>query len=167
MIYLTNNNIKLDAEIASKTDAIYQVGTILVRNGNIKSSYIRSMIEREEVASTYLGNGIVIPHGLPQDRDLIMQTGLSVLQIPNGLEWNGGEWVRLVIGIAAQSQEHLQILINLTHLLDDAKLVQRLATTTNPDDMLAVFNQGHFSYDIAAPRASSPFTSWKAQKIAL
>jgi hypothetical protein len=39
------------------------------------------MLAREKVANTYLGNGISIPHGLPKNRDLILRTGISVLQV--------------------------------------------------------------------------------------
>jgi mannitol/fructose-specific phosphotransferase system IIA component len=46
------------------------------------------MLARERVANTFLGNGIAIPHGIPKDRGLIRQTGVAVLQIPAGVEWN-------------------------------------------------------------------------------
>jgi multiphosphoryl transfer protein len=109
----------------------------LIENGNMKPGYITSMMEREKVAHTYLGNGIAIPHGLPNDRDLILETGISVVQIPNGVEWNPGEQVYLVVGIAAKSDEHLEILSNLTHVLDDEPTIQRLSQTGNPDDIIA------------------------------
>src|SRR3712207_7696885 len=49
------------------------------------------------------------------------------VQIPQGVEWNRGETVHLVVGIAARSDEHLQILANLTDVLDDPQIAQRLA----------------------------------------
>ena len=137
MITLNRGSIKLKAEAADKADAIRQAGTLLVENGNMQPGYITSMMEREKVAHTYLGNGIAIPHGLPQDRDLIVQTGISVVQVPDGVEWNPGEQVHLVVGIAAKSDEHIEILSNLTHVLDDEETVQRLSKTTNPEDIIA------------------------------
>jgi len=83
------------------------------------------------VANTYLGGGISIPHGMLRDRNLIKRTGIAVLQVPGGLEWNPGEEVRLVVGIAAASDEHLQILANLTQVLNDEPEVERLATTSD------------------------------------
>lgn len=137
MINLEQGNIKLKADAADKTDAIRQAGTLLVENGNMQPGYITSMMEREKVAHTYLGNGIAIPHGMPKDRDLILHTGISVIQIPTGVEWNPGETVHLVVGIAAKSDEHIEILSNLTYVLDDEATVQRLARTTNPNDIIA------------------------------
>jgi multiphosphoryl transfer protein len=137
MINLSQNNIKIKAEAVNKADAISQAGKLLIENGHMQPGYINSMMEREKVAHTYLGNGIAIPHGLPKDRDLILETGISVVQIPAGVEWNPGEQVYLVVGIAAKSDEHLEILSNLTHVLDDEPTIQRLSKTTNPNDIIA------------------------------
>lgn len=150
MISLNQDSIKLQAQAADKADAIQQVGHLLVQNGNMKPAYIASMMKREQVANTYLGNAIAIPHGLPQDRDLILQTGIAVLQIPRGVEWNPGEQVHLVVGIAARSDEHLEILTNLTHLLDDEATVQKLSTTTDPDEVLTRLTGHKAEHPVAA-----------------
>ncbi len=133
MLTLDNRNIKINASANHQTDAIQQVGSLLVETGYMQPEYIASMLEREKVANTYLGNGIAIPHGLPNDRELILQTGIAVLQLPAGVEWNPGELVHLVVGIAAKSDEHIEILTNLTHVLTDEATVQQLATTTDPE----------------------------------
>ena len=125
-ISLELGNIQLHASAANKADAIRQVGNLLVNSGTIQPGYIDSMFGREKVANTYLGNGISIPHGLPKDRAMINKTGIAVLQVPQGVPWNPGETVRLVVGIAAKSDEHLQILANLVHVLNDEALVERL-----------------------------------------
>ncbi|HZG40347.1 MAG TPA: HPr family phosphocarrier protein, partial [Nodosilinea sp.] len=129
MINLMPEDVRLKATAHSKEDAIRQVGELLVANGRIQPGYVESMQLRESQANTYLGNSIAIPHGQPAKRDLIVTTGIAVLQIPAGVEWNPGEMVRLVVGIAAKSDEHLQILTNLTHVLDDPAAVQALVET--------------------------------------
>jgi phosphocarrier protein FPr len=133
---LERSNVQLGARAGSKEDAIHQVGSLLVNSQHIKPGYIDSMMAREEVANTYLGNGISIPHGLPKDRDLILRTGISVLQVPDGVEWNPGERVSLVVGIAARSDEHLQLLANLTHVLGDTDTVRRLSRTDDPGEII-------------------------------
>ena len=59
---------------------------------------------------------------------MIQYTGLSVLQLPEGVEWNSGEIVYLVVGIAARSDEHIDVLAKLTDVLEDEATVMRLAT---------------------------------------
>jgi phosphocarrier protein FPr len=102
----------------------------------MKAGYIDSMLAREKVANTFLGNGIAIPHGLPKDRDLILRTGIAVLQVPGGMQWNRGETVYLVVAIAARSDEHIGILANLTNILTDEATIRKLATTDDPDDII-------------------------------
>ena len=109
------------------------------------------MLGREKVANTYLGEGIAIPHGMLRDRGLITSTGLAVVQAPDGVEWNPGERVRLVVGIAAASDEHLEILANLTRILADPALVDELATTDDPDVIVA-----RLAGDGGAPPAPAP-----------
>jgi phosphoenolpyruvate-protein phosphotransferase len=133
---LEQGNVQLKAHVSSKKEAIRQVGSLLVNSRYIKAGYIDSMMAREKVANTYLGNGISIPHGLPKDRDLILRTGISVLQVPDGVEWNPGERVSLVVGIAARSDEHLELLANLTHVLADEATVRRLSRTDDPSDII-------------------------------
>ncbi|MDQ4070091.1 MAG: HPr family phosphocarrier protein, partial [Actinomycetota bacterium] len=132
MITLDPANVRLGASPATKEEAIGLVASLLAENGHVDHAYRQSMLGREKVANTFLGEGIAIPHGLLKDRDLIKRTGIAVVQVPGGLEWNPGEVVRLVVGIAATSDEHIQILANLTQILADEQEVERLATTTDP-----------------------------------
>jgi phosphotransferase system HPr (HPr) family protein len=133
---LKRSNIQLHARVANKAEAIHAAGNLLVNSQYMKAGYIDSMLAREKVANTFLGNGIAIPHGLPKDRDLILRTGIAVLQVPDGLQWNRGETVHLVVAIAARSDEHIGILANLTNFLTDEDTVRQLATTDDPDDII-------------------------------
>jgi phosphocarrier protein FPr len=133
---LERRNVKLQARVANKAEAIHAAGDLLVGSEYMKAGYIDSMLARERVANTFLGNGIAIPHGLPKDRDLILRTGIAILQVPEGLQWNRGETVYLVVAIAARSDEHIGILANLTSILTDEDTVRKLATTEDPDDII-------------------------------
>ncbi|ABY34039.1 MAG TPA: phosphoenolpyruvate--protein phosphotransferase [Chloroflexus aurantiacus] len=136
MVKLTAASVRIGATATSKAEAIRQVGQVLVEAGHIQPAYIESMLAREALANTFLGNGIAIPHGKPEDRDLILETGIAVLQIPNGVTWNAGETARLIVGIAARSDEHIDILRRLTRVLGDAALVERLSQTRDPADIV-------------------------------
>lgn len=136
MITIDERLIRLQSSAVDKQQSIAQVGQLLVDSGYIDAGYIASMLEREKVANTYLGNGISIPHGLPGDRHLIKQTGIAVVQVPGGVTWNPGETVRLVVGIAAKSDEHIEVLRRLTRVLGDQEQVARLSQTTDPRDII-------------------------------
>ena len=138
--------------VANKEEAIRSAGQILVDSGHIAPGYIESMLGREEQANTYLGNGIAIPHGMQKDRELIHQTGVSVVQLPDGVEWNKGQTVRIVVGIAAKSDEHLGILAALTDVLDDAKTSRRLAETNDPQEIIGSLSRRIEAEPTAAER---------------
>jgi phosphocarrier protein FPr len=73
---------------------------------------------------------------MPQDSNLIKQTGISVLQVPKGVTWNPGETATLVVGLAANSTDHLDALRRLTRLLSDQEQIARLTHTTDPGDII-------------------------------
>ncbi len=141
MIELTSASIRLGARAATKEEAIRAAGQILVEAGNIAPGYVESMLGREQQANTFLGNGITIPHGMQKDRELIHRTGISVLQLPDGVEWNQGQTARLIVGIAAKSDEHIAVLAALTDVLDDAKIARQLAQTNDPNEIIAALNR--------------------------
>lgn len=132
MAILATNRIKLQATAEDKSDAIRQAGQLLVDSGCVKAKYVDGMLAREETMSTYLGNGVSIPHGEYDNRADILQTGISVLQLPDGVEWEDDEKAYLVIGIAASSDDHMGILVNLAEVIEDEDLTLELVQTTDP-----------------------------------
>ncbi len=96
------------------------------------------MFDREQKGTSYLGKGIAIPHGLPKDRALIHHTDISVVQVPSGVEWNPGQIAYLVIGIAANSDEHMGILSALAEICDDSEAIFRLAHTNSAEEIVHV-----------------------------
>jgi phosphocarrier protein FPr len=137
MAILEENRIQLGATAVDKSDAIRQAGQLLVQSGCVEPAYVDGMLAREETMSTYLGNGVAIPHGMFENRGDIKQTGISVLQLPQGIEWEDGEKAHLVIGIAASSDEHVGVLANLAEVIEDEDMTNKLIHTTDPALILA------------------------------
>ena len=136
MLELSPGQIELGASPKTKQEAIQQVARLLIQHGNIDPRYVDSMFEREKVANTYLANGIAIPHGMPENRELVLKTGIAVVQVPDGVEWNEGEFASLIVGIAAASGEHLGILRKLTGVVSDEEEAARLSATADKLDII-------------------------------
>lgn len=132
MSIITPELVRLNAQATGKEDAIRQAGALLVENGRVAASYIDGMLAREQTMSTYLGNGIAIPHGQFDNRADIFQTGISVVQFPAGVEWEDGESAYLVIGIAATADEHIGVLANLSQVIEEEADAQQLIQATDP-----------------------------------
>lgn len=141
MSILSKDSIQLNATAQDKQDAITQCGMLLVNAGHVKPDYVAGMLAREEIMSTYLENGVAIPHGQFDNRADILSTGISVLQIPDGVAWGQNEKVFLVIGIAALRDEHVSLLANLAEAVDDEKIAEKMRTTTDVNMILDYLNK--------------------------
>lgn len=118
-------------------DAVRQVGDVLVTSGNVAPGYVDAMVEREGSVSTFVGEGVAIPHGTLAGRDLVTGDTLCVVGFPGGVDWHG-EDVVLCIGIAAQGEGHVPILAQLAELLMEPDRAEALRAASTPDEVLAL-----------------------------
>ena len=128
---LRPENILVGLASESKEAAIRRAGELLVRGGYVEEPYVDAMLRREQLATTYLGMGIAIPHGTSDAKERVLRSGIVVLQYPEGVDF-GDEKAHLVIGIAGVGDEHLDILARLSASLEDDDLLQRLLSTHDP-----------------------------------
>jgi len=136
MAILSKDRISLQANATDKADAIRKAGDLLVATGCVLPEYVNGMLTREQSMSTSLGIGVAIPHGMDENRGHVLQTGISVLQLIEGVDWDEGEKVFLVIGIAATSDEHIGVLSNLAEVVDNEETLAELLKTNDPDVIL-------------------------------
>ncbi len=137
MLKLTPSDVRLGGAFSSRDDAIRSVAGLLAERGAVEPAYVDSMLGRERTANTYIGNGVAIPHGQPQHADMIRETRVVLIQVPAGVAWKGESRAHLIFGIAARSDEHIGLLARLTAITADADLAQRLATTDDPEAIIA------------------------------
>ncbi len=130
MDILKEENVVLNKTFNTKEEAIREAGRLLVDSGYVQPEYIESMIEREETVSTYMGNFIAIPHGREEAKELIKETGISVVQIPEGInfgEEGEDKLVTIVIGIAGAGDDHLEVLSQIAVYCSEIENVVKLA----------------------------------------
>jgi len=110
---LKKESILINVDSVDKFKAIEMAGQILVDGGYVQPEYIEEMKKREKEITTYIGNGVAIPHGTSQSKKYINFSGISVIQFPEGVNFGKDKTAYLVIGIAAKGDEHLKILQKL------------------------------------------------------
>ncbi|HDY7507981.1 TPA: fused PTS fructose transporter subunit IIA/HPr protein [Vibrio vulnificus] len=140
MLKLTSSDITLQQSADNKLDAIKSIAAALTSKGLVEQGYVEGMLNREAQNSTFLGNGIAIPHGTTDTRDLVQNTGVAVHHFPHGVDWGDGNKVYLAIGIAAKSDEHLGILKQLTKVLSADGVETRLQHATTEQEIIALLN---------------------------
>ncbi|MFP5415949.1 MAG: PTS mannitol transporter subunit IICBA [Actinomycetes bacterium] len=132
---LPRENVRLNLSAADKEDAIRQAGQVLIASGAAEPGYIEGMLEREVQTSTFLGQGVAIPHGTNEARRFINSASLGFLQFPDGVDWDG-KTAYVVIPIASNSDEHVGILSALASTLADKANAERLRTATTVDEVM-------------------------------
>ena len=134
---LIKESIFTEQAFSSKEEATIMAGEILLKNG-----YIDSMLEKLETQSfaTYIGNGVAIPHGMAEGSKHVNHTGISVIQVPEGVLWNE-EMAYVIVGIAANSNDHMGVLSALADAIeeeDDAKKLWKETSTENIFNLLSM-----------------------------
>jgi len=136
MLELAKEQIAMGQKAADKAEALRLLADQLVADGLVAEGYLEGLQAREAQGSTFLGQGIAIPHGTPQTRELVFATGVRLLQFPDGVDWGDGQIVYLAIGIAARSDEHLRLLQLLTRALGETDLAEALRRASSAEALL-------------------------------
>ncbi len=136
---LREENIFLNQEFASKEEAIRFAGRALVKAGYVKESYIDAMIARDEMTSTYMGNDVAIPHGTEEAKKDVLNSGFTVLQVPNGVDFDGQK-VRLIFGIAGKDGTHLEILSGIAVTCSDMANIEKLVVAKSAKEIMDILN---------------------------
>ena len=161
MLQLSTQDIKLGQAQPNKLDAIRAIAADLTAKGLVEQGYVEGMLNREGQNSTFLGNGIAIPHGTTDTRDLVKETGVAVHHFPNGVDWGDGNTVYVAIGIAAKSDEHLGILKQLTKVLSSDGVEASLKEAKAENDIIAILNgdvQFEADFDASLVQVKFPAT---------
>ncbi|EGQ0329461.1 PTS sugar transporter subunit IIA [Staphylococcus pseudintermedius] len=137
---LRDENILLNQSISTQEEAIEKAGQLLVDSGVVKAGYIQAMKDREQIVSTFMGNALAIPHGTDEAKNEVIASGLSLLQIPEGLLWNGEE-VKVVIGIAGKDGEHLDLLSQIAMAFSEEENIHKIVNAASPQAIRQVFEE--------------------------
>ncbi len=138
MFQLSVQDIHPGEQAGNKEEAIRQIAAALAQAGNVAGGYVDGMLAREQQTSTFLGNGIAIPHGTTDTRDQVLKTSVQVFQFPQGVTWGEGQVAYVAIGIAASSDEHLGLLRQLTHVLSDDSVAEQLKSAITAEELRAL-----------------------------
>ena len=136
---LLASSIILGGRAKDRDAAIDEAGHLLVQAGAVDEAYVASMHDREQSVSTFMGNGLAIPHGTNEAKGSIRRTAISFVRYDLPLDWNGKQ-AEFVIGIAGAGDDHLALLSRIAEIFVDADRVAELRAAKTPHDVLAVLH---------------------------
>ncbi|WP_394256636.1 PTS mannitol transporter subunit IICBA [Vibrio harveyi] len=137
---IQRENIHLGLKAANKEEAIRFAGNKLVELGYAEPEYVDAMFEREALVPTYLGESIAVPHGTVEAKDRVKKTGIVICQYPAGIQFteDDDDVAKLVIGIAAKNDEHIQVITTITNALDEPEAIEKLTSTNDVEEILHI-----------------------------
>lgn len=139
---LTRDNVRIHAGSATRDEALREAAGILEAAGAVTGDYLEAMKAREETVSTYMGNGLAIPHGTDAAKDAVLGSALAVIRYDGGVEWGDGDVATFVVGIAGKGDAHLEILQSVAIQFGDDDTVARLKAAEIPDELYALLKGG-------------------------
>jgi PTS system mannitol-specific IIC component len=137
---LSEDSIVLSGSARTRDDAITEAGRLLVAAGAVDDSYVDAMHEREKSVSTFMGNGLAIPHGTNEAKPSIRRTAISFVRYDEPIDWLG-QPAEFVVGIAGAGDDHLSVLSSLAGIFTDDDAIARLRSAGAPSDVLAALGE--------------------------
>jgi mannitol PTS system EIICBA or EIICB component len=136
---LAPGSIVLGGRARSRDDAIDEAGRLLVAAGAVDEDYVRSMHDREASVSTFMGNGLAIPHGTNEAKGSIHRTALSFVRYDQPVDWKGKP-AEFVVGIAGAGDDHLALLSRIAGIFTSSDQVEALRTARSAEDVVAILD---------------------------
>lgn len=142
--FLSVKGIKLDLESTDKEGVLKEMVDILagVKDVGDQKSILKALIERENLGSTGIGQGIAIPHGKTDKVDgLVAALGISRKGV--NYEALDGEPVYILFLLVAPKDTagpHLKALAQISRLLRDSyfcELLRRCKTSKDVFDLIS------------------------------
>lgn len=127
--------IRLAERASDRDDAIRRCGGVLVEIGAVDPAYVEGMLLRERSISTYVGEGVAIPHSTVEGKAAVRRDALAVLRFPDGVDWDG-QPVTVCVAIAAVGDGHVDILAELAQILLDPEQARQLREATDADQVI-------------------------------
>ena len=152
---LKPQSILLNAAPVTKADAIYTLGDLMDKSGNLsdKAEYLQAVFAREESGSTGLGDGIATPHAKSTG---VKEAGLAAMVVPNGVDFDAldGQPSRLFFMIAAPegaADTHVEVLSKLATMVIDPDFKNALIQAATVDrflELITAKEEGNFDSSV-------------------
>lgn len=137
---LTPETVVLSGHARTREEAIEEAGQLLMRAGAVDRPYVDSMFTREQSVSTYMGNGLAIPHGTNDAKNDIKKSAVSFVRYDNPIDWNGNE-ATFVVGIAGSDGSHLKLLSKLAKAFGNKETVAKLSAAQSEEEIIELLGK--------------------------
>jgi transcriptional antiterminator len=128
----------IDLEFDNKYDVIEYMSDKLIEKNYIDEEMKKSYIDREEIATTEIGNMVAIPHGAKGD---VYKNAVAIGILKKSIHWEIGE-VRLVVMLCLQKESIINyedLFSNIYKRIDSIAKVISICESKKYDKFIAMF----------------------------
>ena len=136
------DNIHLSCQAKNKAEVLSLVGHAFEEKGYVSQDCIVFLNEREQQVSTFLGNGITLPHLPKSATNIIIKKGIEIFQFPDGVIWDRSNVMFIAIGVIAKEKQHIDVLKQIASIFSDEIIANALSLISNKQDFLRILNRG-------------------------
>ncbi|MCW2255560.1 mannitol/fructose-specific phosphotransferase system IIA component [Providencia alcalifaciens] len=138
---ITASNLHLGCQARNKAEVLTMVGNEFKNKGYVDQDCIHFLNEREQQISTFLGNGITLPHLPKSANDIIVTNGVEIFQFPDGVIWDRTNVMFIAIGVIAKSREHIEVLREIALIFSDEFISNALSLTSSEEEFLTILHR--------------------------
>lgn len=138
---ITTDNLHLGCRAHNKAEVLKMVGAAFKDKGYVSQDCVTFLNEREKQVSTFLGNGIVLPHLPKSAQGIILQQGVEIFQFPDGIIWDRTNVMFIAIGVVAKNQEHIEVLKDVGTIFSNEVIANALSLVSDKNDFLRILNR--------------------------
>ncbi|PWC14384.1 PTS sugar transporter subunit IIA [Brenneria roseae subsp. americana] len=139
---ITIDNLHLGCQAKNKAEVLSMVGNSFKEKGYVSQDCIAFLNEREQQVSTFLGNGITLPHLPKSATNIIVKKGIEIFQFPDGVIWDRSNVMFITIGVIAKEKQHIDVLKQVASIFSDEVIANALSLISNKQDFLRILNRG-------------------------
>ncbi|ATA23251.1 PTS sugar transporter subunit IIA [Brenneria goodwinii] len=139
---ITLDNLHLGCQAKNKAEVLSMVGNAFKEKGYVSQDCIAFLNEREQQVSTFLGNGITLPHLPKSATNIIVKKGIEIYQFPDGVIWDRSNVMFITIGVIAKEKQHIDVLKQVATIFSDEIIANALSLISNKQDFLRILNRG-------------------------
>ena len=143
--FLSADAVKMSLDSKNKKDVIKELVEVLFKSGKVKDKkkMIQTLMEREELGSTGIGQGIAIPHG---KSDTVSDLAAAFALSADGIRFDSldGESVNiffLLVAPEGAAGAHLKALARISSLLKDKYFRKSLLSSKTPEDVIKIIQE--------------------------
>ena len=138
---ITQDNLHLSCRAKNKAEVLAMIGADFKARGYVSEDCVAFLAERERQVSTFLGNGITLPHLPKSATNIIVKTGVEIYQFPDGVIWDRNNVMFIAIVVIAKESEHIDVLREVASIFSDEVIARALSLIANKADFLRILQQ--------------------------